>query len=108
MKKIILASKSPRRSQLLEWAEINFEIVVADTDESFPAGLSPPEAAIHIARNKAVAVQKMLSKDPVRSLMPILAADTIVVLGKQIIGKPVDREDGVRILTKLSGKTHEV
>ena len=52
-KKIILASQSPRRKQLLEWAEIDFEVIVSDTDESFPAGLDFAETAIYIARQKA-------------------------------------------------------
>jgi len=72
---IILASQSPRRKQLLEWAEVPFEIVVADTDEDFPPDLHPDEIAIHIARNKALAVQQRRNNDDI-----ILAADTIVVL----------------------------
>ena len=57
MAKIILASGSPRRKQLLEWAEVPFEIVTKETDESYPPGLTPDAIAIHIARNKALAVQ---------------------------------------------------
>jgi len=56
---IILASQSPRRKQLLEWAEINFEIIIQPTDESFPAALPPAEIAMHIAANKALAVKKI-------------------------------------------------
>ncbi|HEV8285979.1 MAG TPA: Maf family nucleotide pyrophosphatase [Chitinophagaceae bacterium] len=103
MKKIILASQSPRRKQLLEWAEIPFEVVVKGTDETFPAGLKVEETAIHIAREKAVAVQSTLSEDAI-----ILAADTIVVLKGRIIGKPKDREEAVRILSDLSGQKHMV
>ncbi len=58
MNKIILASQSPRRKQLLEWAEVPFEIVVKETDERFPPGLEPDEVAVYIARNKAIAVQQ--------------------------------------------------
>ncbi len=101
--KIILASQSPRRKQLLEWAEINFEVIVSETDESFPPGLSFEDAAIHIARNKALAVAE---KNDIN--IPILAADTIVVCDDTIIGKPTDREDAIRILQKLSGKQHRV
>jgi septum formation protein len=103
MQKIILASQSPRRKQLLEWAEIDCEIIVSETDESFPPGLSFEETAIHIARNKALAVaaKKDIS-------IPILAADTIVVCDDEIIGKPTGREDAIRILEKLSGKDHKV
>lgn len=103
MNKIILASQSPRRKQLLEWAEIPFDIVVHETDERFPPGLTPEEVAIYIARNKAIAVQEQRSAEEV-----ILAADTIVVLGDTIIGKPVHREDAVSILLALSGEKHKV
>jgi len=103
MNKIILASQSPRRKQLLEWAEIPFEVVVKETDERFPPNLSPDEVAIYIARNKALAVQELRNSDEV-----ILAADTIVVLGDNIIGKPVHREDAVSILLALSGEKHQV
>ncbi len=109
MKKIILASQSPRRKQLLEWAEIPFEVVVRETDESYPGNLSIEEIAIHIARNKALAVEKTykISKNLI-GLMPILAADTMVVLDNRIIGKPKDRADAVEILSSLSGKKHQV
>ena len=100
---IILASQSPRRKQLLEWAEVPFTVVVQSTDESYPAGLSFEDTAIHIARNKALAVQKDHS-----FTIPILAADTIVVLEDSVIGKPSDREDAIAILSALSGKIHRV
>ena len=103
MKKIILASQSPRRKQLLEWAEIPFDVIVSDTDESFDPTLSFEEAAIHIARNKALAV---IPKNP--NGMPIIAADTIVVCNDRIIGKPKDREDAISILEELYGNTHKV
>ncbi len=103
MNKIILASQSPRRKQLLEWAEVPFEVVVKETDERFPPGISPDEVAVYIARNKALAVQAQAGKEAV-----ILAADTIVVLGDNIIGKPVHREDAVSILLALSGEKHKV
>ena len=100
---IILASQSPRRKQLLEWAEIPFTIHVSETDESYPAGLSNEETAIHIARNKALAVAAIHGHD-----VPILAADTIVVCDEEVIGKPTDRAHALEILRKLSGNTHEV
>ncbi|MEO5944511.1 MAG: Maf family protein [Ferruginibacter sp.] len=103
MQKIILASQSPRRKQLLEWAEIPFDIIVADTDESYPLRLSFEETAIHIAKNKATAIA-----DKNISGLPILAADTIVVCNNKIIGKPKDREDAIAILKELSGNTHQV
>lgn len=103
MTPIILASQSPRRRQLLEWAEIPFEVHVKETDESYPAGLSAQDIAIHIARNKALAVKANIAENKI-----ILAADTIVVLESKVIGKPRDRNDAVAILTSLSGRTHEV
>ena len=103
MNKIILASQSPRRKQLLEWAEVPFEVVVKETDERFPAGLHPEEVAVYIARNKALAVQQKRDNREI-----ILAADTIVVLGEAIIGKPVHREEAVSILLALSGEKHKV
>ncbi len=103
MQKIILASQSPRRRQLLEWAEVPFEVVVKETDESWPEGLATEAVAVHIARNKALAVQDELEGNAV-----ILAADTIVVLGNSIIGKPKDREDALGILAALSGQQHKV
>lgn len=110
MQKIILASQSPRRKQLLEWAEVPFEIIVKETDESFPKGLTSEEAAIHIARNKALAVMNSLKTADQKMIAatPILAADTIVVLNEEIIGKPTNREDALLILSKLSGKLHHV
>ena len=102
MSQIILASQSPRRKQLLEWAEVNFEIIVADTDESFPETLTPEEASVHIAMGKARAVQQKADGQI------IIAADTIVVLNDEIIGKPVDRNDAITILNKLSGTHHKV
>ena len=107
---IILASQSPRRKQLLEWAEVPFEIIVADTDESYPVNLPVEEIAVYIARNKALAVRQQLLEGfkTFQELPPILAADTIVVLQNEIIGKPTNREDAVNILSRLSGNHHKV
>jgi septum formation protein len=103
MNKIILASQSPRRKQLLEWAEIPFDIVVKNTSEDYPPGLELEDVAVFIAKNKALAVQAEVAKDKT-----VLAADTIVVLGENIIGKPVHREEAVSILYALSGQKHKV
>jgi septum formation protein len=103
MRNIILASQSPRRKQLLEWAEVPFEVVVKETDETYPNNLSAKEVAMHIATNKALAI-KFLKSDAI----PVLSADTIVVLENEIIGKPLNREDAIHILSKLSGKKHSV
>lgn len=103
MHKIILASQSLRRKQLLEWAEIDFEVIVKETDELFPEHMPFEVAAIHIARNKALAVAEANNIS-----LPILAADTIVICNEQLIGKPKDREDAIRILQMLSGNQHKV
>ena len=105
IKKIILASQSPRRSQLLQWAEISFDVIIANTDESYPVHLKSAEIATHIAYNKAVAVEKKITND---NDYTILAADTIVVLDNKIIGKPSGREEAVQALLNLSGKIHSV
>ena len=100
---IILASQSPRRKQLLEWAAIDFEVMVVPTDESYPDYLSTEEIPIYIARQKAIAVEQIIGKEKI-----ILAADTVVVLHDNIIGKPKDREDAIKILSNLSGNEHRV
>jgi septum formation protein len=101
---IILASQSPRRKMLLEWAEVPFEVIVKETDESYPAHLPVSDIAVHIARNKALAVQASLKENT----KTILAADTVVVLNNEVIGKPKDREHALEILSKLSGQKHLV
>ena len=103
MPKYILASQSPRRKQLLEWAEIEFEVIVHETDESYPSNLNPTEVAIHIARQKALAV---FSSNP--NGRTVIAADTIVVLGNEIIGKPKNQKEAIKILSRLSGQHHQV
>ena len=101
---IILASQSPRRKQLLEWAEVNFMVEVIPTDESFPPTLSVEEVPVFIAREKARLVNALRNPNG----LPLLAADTVVVLNDRIIGKPRDHQEAVEILTALSGKTHRV
>jgi len=101
--KIILASQSPRRRELLHLAEIDFDVIVADTDESYPTDLSFEEIAIHIAKNKALAVIHQNTTDKI-----IVAADTIVVCDGEVIGKPTNEEDAVNIISKLSGNKHSV
>ncbi len=103
MQKIILASQSPRRKQLLEWAEIKFDIEVSAAAETYPGNLPVEEIPVFIARNKAKAVQQKLNSDSI-----ILAADTIVVLNNEVITKPGNREHAISILQSLSGQTHSV
>lgn len=113
MKKIILASQSPRRIMLLQWAELEFETIVKHTDETIQEGLPPDEVAMAIALDKAHSVQKELTRwaeerPDSSGHLPILAADTIVVLGNEIIGKPANRTEAIYCLKKLSGQTHQV
>ncbi|HET9056810.1 MAG TPA: Maf family protein [Chitinophagaceae bacterium] len=103
MERIILASQSPRRKQLLEWAEISFDVMVKETDELYPADLPITEVPVYIARNKALAVKEELSHSRI-----ILAADTIVVFDNEIIGKPKDKNEALKILSRLSGQKHLV
>ncbi len=91
---------------LLEWAEVDFVVKVADTDEFVNPKLEPEQVAMEIAQTKNWAVQQMLEKEQQDSI--VVSADTIVVLDKEIIGKPADRNQAIEMLLKLSGKTHRV
>ncbi len=103
-KKIILASKSPRRKQLLEQAGFNFTIHALDVDESFPDDMPKVEVAPYLARKKAQAAkEEVLTKDSI-----ILAADSVVILNNKIYEKPRDYDDAVYILRQLSGQLHQV
>ena len=109
MPSFILASQSPRRKTLLEWAEIPFEIIISDTDESYPTSLAIDEVPAFIAKNKALAVKEMiLSTKPGLANTCIIAADTLVVLDDKIIGKPSNKEQAIESLLALSGQTHKV
>nr|WP_294796425.1 Maf family nucleotide pyrophosphatase [uncultured Mucilaginibacter sp.] len=101
-KKIILASKSPRRQELLKLMDLDFRIVLKEVDESYPDGLSPEEIAVYIAKKKAEAFDEMVSDEVV------LTADTIVSIGDKILGKPENEEHAVEMLNLLSGSTHQV
>jgi septum formation protein len=103
-KKIILASKSPRRSQLLGQAGFNFEVKAKEVDEDFPADMPADDVAPYLAERKAMACADFLqAEDEV-----LLSADSVVILDEKIYGKPVDYQDAVQILTELSGRTHKV
>ncbi len=102
MQRVVLASQSPRRKQLLEWAEVPFDIIVESTDESYPDGLPIQDIPVHIARNKALAVAHKVNGKT------IIAADTVVVLNDEIIGKPRDRVHAISILQRLAGNKHLV
>lgn len=100
---IILASASPRRQQLLREAGFSFEVIVKETDESWPAGLVKEQVAEHIAMNKAAGYDK-----EVMDGKTIITADTIVCIGNEILNKAAGAEEATAMLQKLSGKTHEV
>lgn len=102
MKKIVLSSNSPRRKELLGELGIDFEVrVIEGIDETYPIELSVEEVPQYIAREKARVY--IVGKDEV-----LLTADTVVVLGNEIMGKPHDEADAMRMLRQLSGKTHQV
>lgn len=105
IKKIILASQSPRRKQILEWAEIPFEVIVPDADESYPANMEIELIPIYISTSK---IKAIISQYSIDENTPVIAADTVVVLDNEIIGKPKNQEDAIAILNRLSGKTHRV
>lgn len=102
IKNVILASSSPRRRELLAAAGVEFEIVAPHVDETPDTALSPEENAKVIAERKAEVVAS------IRRDKLVIAADTMVVLDGEMIGKPVDEADAVSMLSKLSGRKHKV
>lgn len=108
MKKIILASQSPRRKQLLEWAEIDFDVITSGIDESWPEKMELTNVPVYIAKNKALDVQGSERFAYYPAETPILAADTVVVINGKILGKPESREQAIEMLTSLSGSSHQV
>lgn len=106
--RIVLASASPRRKTLLEWAELPFVVLPSHIDETFPPSLTPEEASVHIAHRKASAVARSDEYLANHRGLPVLAADTMVVLDGEVIGKPGNRAEAVSILSRLSGRIHRV
>ena len=102
--KIILASNSPRRKELLAGLDIDFEVkTVPGIEESYPETLKIEEIPVHIAKQKALAYQKYLEENTL-----IITADTIVLLNGNVYGKPENEQDAINMLKILSGQTHEV
>jgi len=102
--RIILASNSPRRKELLIGLDIPFEVrLIPDIDESFPQDLPPSEIPVYIARKKADAYRFSIRKNEL-----IITADTVVIIDNKVINKPKDRDDAIRMLRLLSGRAHEV
>lgn len=100
---ILLASSSPRRKLLMEEMGVPFKVSVRHVEETYPKGLSPEEVAKYISRLKADA----FSVDELKNEL-IITADTVVTVDNEILGKPADRDDAVRMLQQLSGKPHQV
>lgn len=104
MAKIVLASGSPRRQELLQRIGItDFDIRVPETDESFPSGLKPQKVVAHISREKSDAAAKLCTDDEI-----VITADTMVFLDEARLGKPADEADALRMLTALQGRHHTV
>jgi len=102
---LVLGSGSPRRRELLARAGVAFEVLPADIDESTRDGEEPAAFALRLAREKAQAVATRVGAPPRRI---VLGADTIVVIDGDVLGKPVDPEDAVRLLGRLVGREHRV
>ncbi len=102
---IYLASASPRRSALLQQIDVAHEVRPVDVDETPRPGERPAQYALRLAETKAQTLWQRLASADRR---PVLAADTTVALGLEILGKPADRADAVRMLGRLSGRDHQV
>ncbi|HBG88537.1 MAG TPA: septum formation protein Maf [Marinilabiliaceae bacterium] len=103
--RIILASQSPRRQELLRMADVDFEVLtIADIPEDFPAEMPKSEVAEYLALKKIAAYKELWT----RPKTLVIAADTIVVLGDDIMNKPADREEAIAMLKRLSDSMHTV
>lgn len=103
MNKLILASKSPRRRELLDRLGLAHTVISIDTDEWYPDDLSPVGIVNHISREKAAAAATMVAPEDV-----VITADTMVFLDDARLGKPADEADALRMLTALQGRSHTV
>lgn len=102
--KVILASNSPRRKELLSGLGIDYEIrTLPDVDESYPESLQGADIPLYISKEKADAYRALLQPGEL-----MITADTIVWLDGRVLGKPKDREDALQMLRDMSGRTHEV
>jgi len=102
--RLILASESPRRQYLLKELGLDFEIITSNVREEYPRGLTPGEVAIYLANLKADSFDS--ARLPANAV--IIAADTIVSIENEILGKPGNYDEAMTMLSKLSGKRHEV
>ena len=103
MKKIILASKSPRRQELIKTLNLTYEIIPSQYDENLKGKRFTYELIEEVSKNKALDVANKVQEDAI-----VIGADTVVVLDDEILLKPQDEHDAIKILHKLSGKTHKV
>ena len=101
---IILASKSPRRQELLRGMGVDFTIMAKETDESFPPEMSLDEVPKYLSLQKSLA----FTDEELPADYLLITSDTVVICKGEILGKPKDREDAARMLEMLSGKTHHV
>ena len=101
--KLILASKSPRRQYLLKELGFDFELSTKDVDESFPENLKAHEIPVYLCQKKAEAFEEELTNETI-----VITADTIVWIDNQVLNKPENFDDAMRMLKLLSGKKHEV
>lgn len=101
---VILASNSPRRKELLAGIDVAFDVrVLEGIDESYPASLPTKDIAEYISKKKAAAYRETMAADEL-----VITADTVVILGDEVMGKPKDETDACRMLRELSGQTHQV
>lgn len=102
-KRILLASKSPRRTELLKGLGLEFTAVSKDVDESFPPEMDITQVPRYLAEKKAMAFQNDLGPNEL-----LITADTVVIVDHEILNKPGDKEEAIQMLQKLSGKVHQV
>lgn len=102
--KVILASKSPRRQELLRGMGVAFEVMTKETDESYDPAMPADEVPVFLSRQKS----KAFSADELPVGFLVISSDTVVIVGDEILGKPKDSADAFRMLGLLSGKTHRV
>ena len=101
--RIILASRSPRRKELLKELGLNFEVAAMDWDEEYPSHLKAEEIALYLARAKARQFRNRIRDNEI-----VITADTIVWSNNKVLDKPADKDDALKILKEISGKTHRV
>ena len=101
---IVLASKSPRRQELLKGVGVEFSVITKDVDESYPSNMSVYDVAPYLSVKKA----KAFNEDELPENYMVITADTVVIVDDEILGKPKDTEGAYEMLNKISGKKHSV